>query len=48
MNESINPMCLTCKKYKNSCKGEKNCTYTGCIYKEGLNGKTALTLDKTK
>ena len=23
MNESINPMCLTCKKYKNSCKGEK-------------------------
>lgn len=29
-----NPMCYNCKKFKNSCDGEKKKLYSGCIYRE--------------
>lgn len=29
----INNMCLNCSKYRTSCSGETNNTFTGCVYK---------------
>jgi hypothetical protein len=30
----FNRMCMNCKKLRDTCTGEKNKFYTGCIYKE--------------
>ena len=30
----FNSMCYNCKKFKNSCDGEKKKLYSGCIYRE--------------
>ncbi len=32
-DDTINPMCVKCNKFKKSCTGTYNKNYNGCIYK---------------